>query len=187
MLRLSAPLAGALLLLPAPATAGPLRDWLFGDMTPVPPGPPGDRRYPPSSYGYYLDETAAGYYGGSRYREYYAFGRGYGMANFPGPVPGPLDRPIYPVRPVVAVPVVHAAPAKLLVRVPEGAEVWLEGVKTTQGGTDRLFASPPLPPDVVHVYEVRARWTEDGRAAEQTQQVLVSGGRVAEVRFPAPK
>src|SRR5262245_29678872 len=48
--------------------------------------------FPPSYYGYNLDDTNPGYYGGSRYREYYSYGRGYGLANYPGPVPGPMYR-----------------------------------------------------------------------------------------------
>ena len=44
---------------------------------------------PASYYGYNLDAPHPGYYGGGDYREFYAFGRGTGIANFPGPVPGP--------------------------------------------------------------------------------------------------
>src|SRR5947209_10549670 len=49
--------------------------------------------YPASYYGYNLDDNSAGYYGGIRYQQYYAYGRGYGLANFPGPLPNPLWTP----------------------------------------------------------------------------------------------
>src|SRR5262249_61454712 len=37
--------------------------------------------FAPSYYGYPLDDTTAGYYGGGRYREYYSYGRRFGWAN----------------------------------------------------------------------------------------------------------
>ncbi|MFN4261181.1 MAG: TIGR03000 domain-containing protein [Gemmataceae bacterium] len=45
-------------------------------------------RYAPSYYGYNLDDTTAGYYGGGRYNEYYNFLRGAFWANYPDSVPG---------------------------------------------------------------------------------------------------
>src|SRR5947209_318707 len=51
--------------------------------------------YQPSYFGYPLDDYSAGYYGGGRYREYYSFGRGYGVANYPGPLIGPGNPPDY--------------------------------------------------------------------------------------------
>src|SRR5437763_6784079 len=67
-------------------------------LTPYPYAPGPGYRLPPSAYGYPLDDYAGGYYGGGRYREYYGYGRGVGFADFPGPIPAPLDRPIgYPI------------------------------------------------------------------------------------------
>src|SRR5438046_10459097 len=45
-------------------------------VTPYAYGPAPGYRLPPSAYGYPLDDYAGGYYGGGRYREYYAYGRG---------------------------------------------------------------------------------------------------------------
>lgn len=150
--------------------------------------------FPPSYYGYPLDDISAGYYGGSRYREYYSYGRGYGLANYPGPVPGPMYRqsyveppkrlpPSYPPPPppeYTGVPAARTV-AYLTLEVPEDAEVWLEGVKTRQSGPTRLFVSPSLDPGGRYSYEVRVRWPE----GEQTREVVVRPGDRLNLRFPS--
>ncbi len=161
-------------------------------------GDPG-RCFPPSYYGYPLDDFTAGYYGGSRYREYYSYGRGFGVADMPGPVPGPIEpyvfkRPFWdhkgqaPETVIVpAVPVVVAPPktcALLDVRVPENAEVWLEGNPTNQTGPRRQYVSPELKPDHPYVYRVKARWKADGRDVEETQMLSVKAGDRLQVAFP---
>ncbi len=180
---------------------------------------------PASNYGYNLWDPHPSYYGGGYYREYYAFGRGTGVANFPQPVPGPEYfwdwtapwrrywglRPPLPASPdfvppagtegwVRAAPpqtsgaepaplVVRAVPegepiAQFTVQVPADAELYLEGIKTKQTGTNRVFVSPPLSPGRQYVYEVRARWTENGQPVEQTRSLVVIAGQRLAVRFP---
>jgi uncharacterized protein (TIGR03000 family) len=152
-------------------------------------GGPDSWPYPPSYYGYNLDEPHPGYYGGGRYREYYSYGRGYGLANYPPPYTGPLWWPNpggFPRRPPAVYPLPLPADslsllplrpvdtaAHLIMQVPDEAEVWLEGAKTQQTGTTRRFVSPPLVPGTEYTYEVRARWTVDGRAVERTKTVVV--------------
>lgn len=158
--------------------------------------------YAPSAYGYNLWETNPGYYGGGSYREYYNYGRGYGLANFPGPLPGPMYRPDPyalqppkrlppsapppPPREHLSVPVAVASKSVvyLTVETPADADVWLEGVKSKQSGAARLFVSPPLVQGGKYAYEVRARWKEEGREVEQTQEVAVQAGEKLTVRFP---
>lgn len=145
---------------------------------------------PPSYFGYHLDEFAAGYYGGGRYREYYSFGRGVALADYPGPfawrgVPPDYRGPRRTVGPVEASPPPGRNCVTLLVQVPADADIWLDGVKTTQAGAARRFKSPALAPGGVYTYEVRARWTEQGRAVEQSQVVLVHPGDQVRVNFPA--
>ena len=48
--------------------------------------------YPPSYYGYPLDEIAPTRYGGGNYTRYYAFLPGFGVAGFPEPLPAAVDR-----------------------------------------------------------------------------------------------
>jgi len=152
--------------------------------------------FPPSYYGYNLDDQHPGYYGGGNYNEYYKFGRGWGFANFPDslpyfplpkpcvrwgsvPPPGYVDPTILPSLPV---PIT----ARVTVHVPAGAEVFIEGIKSKQTGDVRQFVSPPLAPDQVYVYGVRARWEENGAPVEQLQEVPVRAGAQAELIFPVP-
>jgi uncharacterized protein (TIGR03000 family) len=154
--------------------------------------------YAPSYYGYNLDEMSAGYYGGGRYREYYSYGRGYGIANYPGPLPGtglppdyrgPLGG-VYYVNPAPAA--VAASPllqgdkvAHITVELPAAdAEVWIEGQPTKQAGTTRSFVSPVLNKNEQYEYRIRARWKEDGKEVEQTQRVAVHAGDNVSVGFP---
>ncbi len=80
--------------------------------------------------------------------------------------------------------------ARLQVLVPADAEVWLNGNPTTQRGEQRLFESPALAPGRDYQYEVRARWTEGGRAVDQTRTVVVRANARVGVDFsraePAP-
>jgi uncharacterized protein (TIGR03000 family) len=147
---------------------------------------------PPSVYGYNLFDRAPSYYGGSNYREYYNFGRGFGWANLPGEWYPPL-KPIIRNRrlppsalpPTFYVPTSHLFPeARFEVFVPGGAEVWLEGKKTEQTGEVRCFISPPLTPGEDYLYTIKARWQEGGKDVEQVQKVVVHPGSRLNVRFP---
>jgi uncharacterized protein (TIGR03000 family) len=74
--------------------------------------------------------------------------------------------------------------AQLNVRLPDpNAEVWVEGKRTQQRGTWREYQSPPLNPDKSYTYEVRARWTENGKDVERTKTVPVRANGVATVDF----
>jgi uncharacterized protein (TIGR03000 family) len=162
--------------------------------------PFGSTYYSPSLYGYPLDDPAPGYYGGGRYREYYSYGRPYGLANFPGPLPIPTTpfgfrRPAHLSPPHDAAEVVVDAPpfrasspkggvASLEVQLPAEAELWIEGRKTSKTGASREFVTPLLSPSESFVYEVRARWREGERDVEQTRQVPIRAGDRLNVRFP---
>jgi uncharacterized protein (TIGR03000 family) len=78
-------------------------------------------------------------------------------------------------------------PARVEVEVPAGAELWFDGHRTSQGGTNRAFHTPALEKGRGYHYEVRARWTEDGKTVEQTQSVPVTAGARARVAFPRPR
>jgi uncharacterized protein (TIGR03000 family) len=159
---------------------------------------------PPSMYGFPLDEQHPGYYGGGRYTEYYGYGRGVGIAGMPGPIPertlitkekiepyfykeAPPKLYPHPVQVVPVVPVVPTAGASVAnftVQVPPNADVWLEGVKTRQTGAVRPFVTPPLTPGKTYVYEVRARWMENGQQVEQKKTIAVQVGMQVDVKFP---
>jgi uncharacterized protein (TIGR03000 family) len=77
--------------------------------------------------------------------------------------------------------------ATMNVKVPAGAEIWFEGSKTGQTGTTRTFVSPPLEPGRGFTYDVRARWTENGKEVDQTRQVHVRAGEKVDVDFGPKK
>jgi uncharacterized protein (TIGR03000 family) len=192
MTRLRAFLLGAPALAGLILTASPAPAWDFGSDAYSPRWP-----VPPSYYGYNLDETNPSYYGGGRYREYYGYGRGYGVANFPLPLPAYHPHSWSSHRhdhdaPSPADLALQPAPAtgqavEVVVRVPDGAQVWFDGAATAQAGTTRRFVSPPLAADRAFTYELRARWTADGKAVEQTQNVSVRAGATVNVAFPLPQ
>lgn len=156
--------------------------------------------YPPSYYGYALDVTNPSYFGGGNYTHNYAYTRGTGVADFPGNVPGPRQipdrRPVftsYPengefyVRAGQVVPETTLNPSvtgRFQVEVPPEAQVWIEGKPTNQVGAQRAFASPPLQPGKTYLYEIKARWLENGKPIEQTQTIALQIGTNGNVKFP---
>jgi uncharacterized protein (TIGR03000 family) len=76
--------------------------------------------------------------------------------------------------------------ALITVQVPADAEIWFEGEKMSQTGTNRLFRSPPLEAGQNYSYEVKARWTANGQPVEQSRQVRVWPGAMVQVNFLGP-
>ena len=85
--------------------------------------------------------------------------------------------------PAMTTAVASASPASIDVRVPSEAEIWFEGARTNQTGSERAFVSPPLDPGGRYTYEFRARWFENGRAVLQTRRVPVQAGEQIVVDF----
>jgi uncharacterized protein (TIGR03000 family) len=76
----------------------------------------------------------------------------------------------------------------LSVKVPHpGAEVFVDGVKTTQTGTDRIFSSPELEEGKEFRYEVTVRWIDHGATYEQKKIVIGSSGEKIPLDFTAPE
>jgi len=75
--------------------------------------------------------------------------------------------------------------AHLMVVVPESAELWFNGTKTSVTGTQREFVTPALTPGKNFTYEIKARWMENGRPVEQTQSVQVQANAWKMVNFTA--
>jgi uncharacterized protein (TIGR03000 family) len=75
--------------------------------------------------------------------------------------------------------------AHVTVRVPANAELWFDGEITTSKGSVREFQSPPLKPGR-YTYEIRARWTENGRDTTHAQKVAVSPGAHMTADFLVP-
>ncbi|HYT93608.1 MAG TPA: TIGR03000 domain-containing protein [Gemmataceae bacterium] len=165
--------------------------------------------YPGVAYrgGYY----PRGYYGGYRpyaYRPYYSFGIGIGFYGYPyggygvyapyygayGYAPRPIVVSPPPVYATPAVPsaVPEDAPpadnaAHLRLTVPENAEVWVDGMRTTQSGSVREFASPPLTPGKSFTYLISVRYrAADGQTVNDTRPIHVRANDWFSIDFTRP-
>jgi uncharacterized protein (TIGR03000 family) len=164
--------------------------------------------YYPFGYGYgYGRGDSRGYFGG-----YYPFGYGYGygFGNFNGFYPFVYgygnDSPRYslnegylPLASSYAAAAPSSPPATrgeqaqavldnavvFDLRVPESAEIWINGAKTKQTGAMRKFVSPPLAADEKGSYDIRCLWTANGKQMEQTRQVTVHAGDRLSLSFMA--
>jgi uncharacterized protein (TIGR03000 family) len=152
----------------------------------------------------------AGYYGypyyGYPYYPYgypgYPYAYGYpGYSSYAGPA---LD----PNSPVAAIgPVAHPGSAasalsitippipgqeidtsvSLIIRTAADATVWINGVKTTQTGPRREFASSGLTPGRTYTFDIRAQWVAaDGRTMDLQRRIPVQAGERRSVDFNQP-
>jgi uncharacterized protein (TIGR03000 family) len=130
-----------------------------------------------------------------------SLGIGYGWFGVyaASPRPRPLTVNVWPVIENMPAPTAPVAPAPadpgaaapgagailiLSVKLPQpAAEVLVNGVKTTQTGTDRLYESPPLDAGRQYKYELTARWVEGGATREVKKAVLGTPGEVVRVDF----
>ena len=60
-------------------------------------------------------------------------------------------------------------------------------MKTKQTGESRVFVTPDLEPGRPYLYDVRAKWTEDGKAIERKQEIRVEAGKATRIDFVPPK
>ena len=132
-------------------------------------------------FGYGLRNDRFGYYGDGIY------GKNPGYLMPPRP-PGYLQYMRAAAKDVVLPPMnqVNWLAAVIEVKMPCYGDLWVDGVPTEQLGTDRLFTSPPLEKGGEYVYVLRARWLENGKTIEQTQDVRVHSGDRVQVFFPKP-
>jgi uncharacterized protein (TIGR03000 family) len=72
--------------------------------------------------------------------------------------------------------------ARLLVVVPPDARVYVDDQATRQTGMERLYESPPLQQGT-YSYNVRAKWTENGKEVTHEKKVNVGPGRMSVANF----
>jgi uncharacterized protein (TIGR03000 family) len=77
--------------------------------------------------------------------------------------------------------------AHLLVIVPENAELWFNGTKTSQQGPQREFVSPPLTPGKRYTYEIKARWMQEGKPVEEVRNVSVQANGWQRIDLTKPE
>ncbi len=130
--------------------------------------------------------SGGGYYGGiapGSYNSLSAYNNG------PMPDGGALPKPAAPADTAGNIGQ-GVAPTEVLflVRVPENATVWANGVKTAQTGFEREFVSNSLTPGQHYTYTIRAQGTHNGAPFDLTRQIKVLGGerRVVDF-FPSPQ
>jgi uncharacterized protein (TIGR03000 family) len=73
--------------------------------------------------------------------------------------------------------------ALITVQVPEGAEVWFEGRKTSQTGATRQFVTPPLEQGRHFTYRLKVCCTDRGGPTIQEQTLTVWAGARLSVDF----
>lgn len=90
---------------------------------------------------------------------------------------GPPDASRSLLPPIEAAPRTDPTRARFTLKVPEGAEVWLEGEKMeAPTGRERTFVTPELKEGQTYAYDVRVRWQEGGRTQETTRTVTLRAG-----------
>jgi uncharacterized protein (TIGR03000 family) len=75
--------------------------------------------------------------------------------------------------------------ARIRLIVPADARVWFGNAATEQSGAVRHFESPALKSGKDYTYEVKVRWTENGKEVTRTRQVDVRANSSATVDFTA--
>jgi uncharacterized protein (TIGR03000 family) len=115
-------------------------------------------------------------------------GYGYYPGNSPSHYPwydGPDDH--HGAGSADAPPVPDAGAAVLRVRVPADAELWVEGQRTAQRGTERILVSPPLLEGHHFYYDLLGLWVEDGKQVARRRKVPVFPGDRLTVDLGAPQ
>jgi uncharacterized protein (TIGR03000 family) len=140
-----------------------------------------------ATYGYGYD-YGYGYGYGYNYAPSYPYGGDYYLPD--------LYQSYYPsliepqVRPMAWKPAAVPNPAppsdraevQIYVADP-AAEVWFNGAKIQQTGQQRDFLTPELTPGKSYTYEVRAKWTQNGKQYDQTRSVTVRAGEQIGLNF----
>jgi uncharacterized protein (TIGR03000 family) len=93
----------------------------------------------------------------------------------------PMVEPIGPGKPAKDEPV--AAPANIVVTLPAGAKLTIDGYVSTQTSATRVLVTPVLQPNQEFVYTLVAETTENGQPVRLSQQVMVRAGATTPVSF----
>jgi uncharacterized protein (TIGR03000 family) len=86
--------------------------------------------------------------------------------------------------PIESVPPPKAATAAVQIyMVDPNADLWFNGVKMQQTGRQRDFITPELQPGKSYSYEVRAKWTQNGKQYDKTRTLTVQAGEQIGLNF----
>ena len=79
------------------------------------------------------------------------------------------------------------AAARVTVKLPADAKLWVDGKPTKQTGPVREFVTPPvLRAGLTYRYTFRAVWSQDGQNITRERPVLVQATGSANVDFTTP-
>src|SRR5262249_39993540 len=78
-----------------------------------------------------------------------------------------------------------SAPTSITLRVPDNAEVWIQGKKVDEKGTERRFNLPSLDPQVTYDYDIRVEWNENGHKKSDSTRMSVRAGDQKSISYIA--
>jgi uncharacterized protein (TIGR03000 family) len=96
------------------------------------------------------------------------------------PTPGPTSEAYHPTYGPLR------TSALLSVKVPAEAKVFINDRPTTSTGSDREFVSRDLQVGTRYNYNVRAEFTRDGKAVNESRSVRLAAGQSASIDFTQP-
>jgi uncharacterized protein (TIGR03000 family) len=130
--------------------------------------------YYPYSYSSYYPYSYYSYYPYSYYSPTY-YTPTYPVSNAVVAAPASSTyQSFYPPEAAVSPPA--GDEAVVVVRTAPDAQLWFDGVATSQSGGVRAFSTPDLRRGKSYKYDVKVRWTENGNVMERTRSVTVSAG-----------
>src|SRR5262249_49758132 len=77
-----------------------------------------------------------------------------------------------------------AAPANIVVSMPAGAKLTIDGYVSTQTSSTRYLVTPQLPAGQDYSYTLVAEMMQDGQLVQQSQKVTFRAGQPVPVSFP---
>lgn len=77
--------------------------------------------------------------------------------------------------------------SKVVIEVPENAKLFVDDNLMKDGGTQRVFQTPPLNPNETYYYEIRVEVMNEGKVSSTTQKLVVRPGitMTADLRVPS--
>ncbi len=73
----------------------------------------------------------------------------------------------------------------IILRVPSNAEVWIQGKKMDEKGTERRYNLPSIDPGMTYDHEVRVSWLENGQKVSRTSHLNIRLGDQQSITFVA--
>jgi uncharacterized protein (TIGR03000 family) len=104
-----------------------------------------------------------------------------------GPSMPPADSSTAPRNDAERDPKAPAAPARLTVRLPADARLWVDQVECPMTSSERAFNTPVLQPGQTYYYTLKISVQRQGAPVTDSQRVLVRAGQSVNVIFNEPE